>query len=137
MSKTAKQYKKLKENKSSKLYSILTLKESVFVTIKGEKVLLEKGEKVRVLKESYDWDDIVDTANKEGLNPKVKGIINFIDKNRDKYKSDIKNFVDWWNDELDDADLDVIETLIKQNPPSETGFDNLPSDDWKYYLKFA
>lgn len=89
------------------------------------------------LKESLDWDDIVDLARREKLNPKIIGFVNFIDKNKDKYKKDIKNFVDWWNEELDDADLDTIEKLIAKNPPEETGFEKLPAEDWKFYTKYA
>lgn len=96
-----------------------------------------KKENKNILNESYDWEDIVDIAKKEKLNPKVIGFVNFIDKNKDKYKKDIKNFVDWWNESLSDADINTIEKLIVKNDPEETGFDNLPKEDWKFYTKYA
>jgi hypothetical protein len=87
------------------------------------------------LKESLDWDDIVKLSKEEKLDPKVVGFINFINKNQDKYKADIQNFIFWWNEELEDADLDTIEKLIAKNAPEETGFEGLPSNEWSYYTK--
>lgn len=89
------------------------------------------------LKEALDWEDLLKLAKDEKLDPKVVGFLKFIDKNKEKYKADIDNFVAWANDEIDEADIDTLEKMIVKNPPEETGFEGLPSNDWKFYTAKA
>ena len=112
---------------------IIVIKEAVCVN--GE-IILEKGDKIRMV-ETYTWEDIVDLAKKNHMAKEVVGFINFINKNQEKYKDDIQSFVDWWNDEASMLNIDDLEDTIKNNPPEDTGFENLPSNDWSYFKKLA
>ncbi len=111
----------------------IKLKESVIVG----NMLLEKGDMIKILTESYDWDDIVSIVNNENFSKETKGIVNFINKNRDTYKDEIKDFIAWFNEGSDYPDWnETMDKLIKKNVPSETGF-SLPNEKWDYYRTFA
>lgn len=93
---------------------------------------LELKESVQ-LKERYDLEDIAHFATSEpGISSKTRGLLKFLVKNQDSLnKDDIKNFLDWYNTEMD-GEIENADYVIKSKKPSDTGFD-LPSDDWNQY----
>jgi len=108
------------------------LKEDVCI---GGELILEEGQIIKILKESYDFDDILRIVNHEKCSPKTRGFLNFIAKNQEKYKEDISNFVNWFNN--DTESVETADMIIGKEKPEDTGFDNLPSKDWSFYTKFA
>lgn len=111
---------------------IKEIKESILIG----RVLLEKGDKIKILTESITFDDIIDIFNQNKSSKEVIGLVNYIAKNRDKYQGEIKDFTDWFLDAADESDLENIDRIIKKNDPSET-FDNLPSNSWSFYKAYA
>ena len=101
--------------------SIIKIEENIII---NEKVLLEKGDKIKILKEqSFDFDDIFAIVNSSGISKEFKGLINYVNKNRNKFSAqDIKDFVDWFN-EIED--IDMMDQIIKKHLPTDT-FENLP-----------
>jgi hypothetical protein len=123
---------KLREKKSPN--NLVTIQESVIIESGSKKILLEKGNKIKILTEQLTWDDVVEIINSENLSKETVGLVNFIDKNRNKYIDQINDFVDWFGDISDD--IDNMDRIIKKNDPSET-FDKVPSENWSYYKAYA
>jgi hypothetical protein len=90
----------------------------------------EMVEAVNKLKESYDFDDVVEMVKNEPVSSKFKGLIRYVDKNREKMRDDIKDFMSWANDL--EFDTEAIDTIVKKHAPQDT-FESLPTNNWADY----
>lgn len=85
-----------------------------------------------VFKESkLTWDDIIYHLTNEDNNfwSEIIGLIKYVDDHKNKYRQDISEFMDWFENW---GDLDERMTNSK---PSDH-FEHLPSNDWKFYKKY-
>lgn len=156
----SKKYKKLSEASKDQNYALLTeadkkyvvetIKESYYKNVNqivaitetilvDEKVFLEKGDRIKILAEAnFDWEDIVVLIRANEFPKEFKGLVNYVNTNRNKFsREDINDFIDWYNefDSTEDADR-IVAQAVKQFPPTDM-FENLPTNDWKYFKAYA
>lgn len=128
--------KKIKEEivsiKISSKLPIIKINETVLV---NSNILLEKGDKIRILKESYNFDDICRICNHEKCSIEIRGLLNYINANKGKYKNDINDFEDYFNNDLE-GNIEDLDNIVKSHKPMDS-MSGLPSNDWSFFRKFA